>query len=242
MSHLLVTGGSRGIGAAVVRLAVSRGEVVTFTMRTGGSDGVALVGELGDRVRALRADVADAGGADAVLENAVAGLGPVDVLVNNAGTTGRLGPFVDRSDDDVRRVFDVNVLGLVALSRAAVRRWVAEGRGGTIVNISSIAAQTGAPGEYVEYAASKAAVDALTRGLGRELAAYGVRVVGVAPGTTLTGIHAAAGDPERAHRVGRAVPLRRAADPEEIAEVVLFAASERASYVTGTTITVAGGS
>ena len=162
-------------------------------------------------------------------------------LVNNAGTTGPLGTFLTTPDEVVREVFDVNVFGAMAYARAAAEHWIRTGRPGVIVNLSSIAARTGAPGEYVGYAASKAAVDSFTTGLGRELASANIRVVGVAPGTTDTDIHAAAGDPGRPGRVAGKVPLGRVAEPEEIAEAVLWALSHQASYVTATTIDVAGG-
>ncbi len=238
--HVLVTGGSRGIGAAIVRAAVAAGDRVTFTYRDREDAASALVDELGPVVRSLRGDVATLD-PDAVLADAAARFGALDVLVNNAGVTGRLGAFLDQSDDEARRIFDVNVLGVLRLTRAAVRHWTAQQRHGVVVNVGSIAAATGAPGEYVAYAGSKAAVEAITRGLGRELAADGIRVVAVVPGTTDTDIHAAAGDPDRPARVAARVPLGRVARPDEIADAVLWAASERASYLTATSVVVAGG-
>lgn len=238
--HLLVTGGSRGIGAATVRAAVARGDRVTFSYLNAADAAEALCDELGAAVRAIHAD---AGGddADTLVTRAVEGFGPLDGLVNNAGITGRLGRFVDASPEELRRVFDVNVLGLLATTRAVVRHWQQDARAGVIVNLSSIAATTGAPGEYVGYAGSKAAVEAITRGLGRELAPDGIRVVAISPGTTATGIHAAAGDPDRPARVAGRVPLGRVATPEEIADAILWALSDEASYLTATTISVAGG-
>lgn len=238
--HLLVTGGSRGIGAAVVRGAVAAGDRVTFTFRERADAADALVAELGPAVRAVRGDTATLE-AEALLADAVAAFGPLDVLVNNAGVTGPLGPFAELRDDDVQRLFEVNVFGVLRLCRAAVAHWRREERGGVIVNVGSIAAATGAPGEYIAYAGSKAALEAITRGLGRELAPDGIRVVAVVPGTTDTEIHAAAGDPDRPARVATRVPLGRVARPEEIAEGVLWAASERASYLTATSMTIAGG-
>ncbi|OLV18183.1 Short chain dehydrogenase [Deinococcus marmoris] len=138
-------------------------------------------------------------------------------------------------------VFKTNVLGVMYCAQEALRRWQPTGTRGVIVNISSGAAQTGSPGEYVQYAASKAAVDAFTVGLGRELAPQGIRVCGVAPGMTLTGIHAAAGEPDRPARVAPKIPLGRLAAPEEIAEAVLWLLSPAASYVTGTTLQCSGG-
>jgi len=238
--HILVTGGSRGIGAAVVRLAVHRGYEVTFTFQNDDEAAEQLVHHCGVRATAVRADVRDADEAVAVVD-AADQRGQLVALVNNAGTTGPLGTFLTTPDATVREVFDVNVFGAMAYARAAAEHWIRQGRPGVIVNLSSIAARTGAPGEYVGYAASKAAVDSFTTGLGRELAGSHIRVVGVAPGTTDTDIHAAAGDPGRPGRVAGKVPLGRVAEPEEIAEAVLWALSHQASYVTATTIDVAGG-
>ena len=238
--HYLVTGGSRGIGAAIVRAAATAGHRVSFTYRDDADAAARLVGALGPRVHAVRADVADTAGAGDLVESAVRAGGPLTVLVNNAGVTGRLGGFLGTSESEVRNVFDVNVFGLWAMTAAVARYWSGASLPGVVVNISSVAANTGAPGEYVGYAASKAAVDALTLGLGRELAPH-IRVVGIAPGTTDTGIHAAAGDPGRPARVAARVPLGRVATAAEIADAVVFAASERASYLTATTIAVTGG-
>ncbi|WP_241032489.1 SDR family oxidoreductase [Rhodococcus pseudokoreensis] len=238
--HILVTGGSRGIGAAVVRLAVHRGYQVTLTYQNDDEAADHLMHHCGIRATAVRADVRDAALAAAVV-GASDERGQLVAVVNNAGTTGPLGPFLSTSDASLREVFDVNVFGTINYARAAAEHWVREGRPGVIVNLSSVAAGSGAPGEYVGYAASKAAVDSLTTGLGRELAAANIRVVGVAPGTTDTDIHAAAGDPGRPERVAGRIPLGRVATPEEIAEAVLWALSHQASYVTATTIAVAGG-
>ncbi len=235
--HLLVTGGSRGIGAAIVRAAERDGWRVTFTYRERADAAHALES---DRVHAVQADVAEAERAASVLDTAEE-RGPITALVNNAGITGRLGRFEESSIDDLRRILDVNVTGLVALTQAAVVRWKQRGTPGVVVNLSSIAAATGSPGEYVGYAASKAAVETFTRGLGRELAPDGIRVVGVAPGTTETEIHAAAGDPGRPARVAPRIPMGRVAQPDEIASAVVWALSPAASYLTATTIPVAGG-
>lgn len=240
-AHLLITGGSRGIGASTVRLAVARGHRVTFTYRADEAAAIALVGELGTAATAVRADVTDHDAIPSVFAAAAEAHGPVDVLVNNAGITGRLGPFLDSDPARDRDILDVNVVALLDYCRHAARAWIDADRGGAIVNVSSVAARTGSAGEYVSYAASKAAVDAITLGLGRELAPHRIRVVGVAPGTTDTGIHAAAGDPDRAARVGARVPWGRAGAPDEVAEAVLWAASDAARYVTATTISVAGG-
>jgi NAD(P)-dependent dehydrogenase (short-subunit alcohol dehydrogenase family) len=241
---VLVTGGSRGIGEQVVRMAVGLGHPVAFTYARRAPDAEALAAELreqGHAVLSIRADVADLTAAGPVLDRAEDALGPVRHLVNNAGVTGRLGRFADTEDAGLREVLEVNVLGTMAMSRAAVRRWEPAGAAGTIVNLSSVAASTGSPGEYVHYAASKAAVDAFTVGLAKEVAPSGIRVNAVQAGTTRTGIHAGAGDAGRPQRVAAAVPLRRVAEPEEIAAVVLWLMSPEASYVTGSVVRASGG-
>jgi NAD(P)-dependent dehydrogenase (short-subunit alcohol dehydrogenase family) len=241
---VLVTGGSRGIGEQVVRKAVAAGHPTAYTYATRPLKARSLAAELrreGGLVLPVQADLADPAVTEPVLDEVEAELGPVGHLVNNAGVTGRLGPFVDVTDEALRRVLEVNVLGTLQMSRAVVRRWVAARSPGTIVNVSSVAAATGAPGEYVHYAASKAAVEAFTVGLAKEVAAEGIRVNAVQPGTTRTGIHAAAGDPSRPERVAWAVPMKRVAEPEEIAEVVLWLMSPAASYVTGAVVKAAGG-
>ncbi len=224
----------------MVRRLLSDGHSVTFTYR---KDDEAAEGLTTDAPRSLavRADVADTTLVEEVFSAAEARWGPVTRLVNNAGITGQLSPFSNSTEAAMRAVFDVNVFGLAAYCRTALNRWAKSGTAGVVVNVSSTAATTGAPGEYVGYAASKAAVDAITRGLGREVAPLGIRVVGIAPGTTDTGIHAAAGDPGRPGRVARRVPLGRVADPVDIANAVVWALSDNASYLTAVTIPVAGG-
>jgi NAD(P)-dependent dehydrogenase (short-subunit alcohol dehydrogenase family) len=238
--HFLITGGSRGIGAAIVRAAARAGHEVSFTYHRDTDAATRLVAECGPRVDALQADVADTSAAETVVDTVARNGGEVTVLVNNAGITGPLGDFLSISEAKVREVLDVNVFGLWAMTAAVVRYWRAHSLPGVVINLSSIAATTGAPGEYVGYAASKAAVEAITRGVGRELAPD-IRVVGIAPGTTDTDIHTAAGDPGRPRRVVERIPLGRIATADEIAAAVLFAAGEDASYLTATTITVAGG-
>jgi NAD(P)-dependent dehydrogenase (short-subunit alcohol dehydrogenase family) len=237
---LVVTGGSRGIGAAVTRAAHARGYAVCA--------GYASDAAAADRLRAelpgivtVRADVADPASVTALFDAAEAAFGPVTALVNNAGVTGRLGRFADTPVATLRRVLDVNVLGAMLCAQEAVRRWDERGTAGRIVNVSSRAAALGSPGEYVHYAASKAAVETFTLGLAREVAAQGIRVNGVAPGTIHTGIHAAAGDPGRPERVARRVPMGRAGEPEEVAAAVLWLLSDEASYVTGAVLDVGGG-
>lgn len=241
---LIVTGGSRGIGARVVRAAAQSGYAVLFTYRQdrAAADGLvaALAGE-GAAIGCLQGDVADPDFAGRAFDRAERSFGPVTALVNNAGVTGKLGRFAEAELATLRTTLDVNVLGTMLFAREAVRRWERGGIPGRMVNVSSIAATLGAPHEYVHYAASKAAVDAFTTGLGKEVASLGIRVNSVAPGTAYTDIHAAAGEPGRPARVLSRVPMARIAEPEEIAASILWLLSPAASYVTATTLRVAGG-
>lgn len=241
---LLVTGGGRGIGAAIVREAATRGYAVGFSYQSDTQAAQSLVGELaagGGRVQAVKGDVADASFASSFFDKISAEFGPVTAVVNNAGITGRLGAFSDVPTDILRRTIDVNLLGTMFMAREAIRRWQASSIPGRLVNISSVAATLGSPGEYVHYAATKGAVDTLTIGLGKEVAASGIRVNAVAPGTAYTDIHGAGGDPDRPARVVSRVPIGRIAQPEEIAKTVLWLLSDEASYVTATVLRVGGG-
>lgn len=241
---LLVTGGSRGIGAATVRLAAARGYAVGFSYLQATDAAQALQDELerqGARTLAVQGDVAAPDFAARCFDAVEARLGPVTALVNNAGITGRCGPFHELPPEIMRRTLEVNLFGALYLSQEAIRRWLERGTPGRMVNISSLAATLGSPGEYVHYAASKAAIDALTIGLGKEVAASGIRVNAVAPGTAWTGIHAAGGAPDRPARIVDRVPMRRIAEPEEIAQSVLWLLSDEASYVTASIMRVAGG-
>jgi len=236
----VVTGGSRGIGAATVRRLAAAGHDLVIGYRTDADAAETVrddVEALGRRAVTVAVDTTDPDTVTALFD-AAAELGPVTGLVNNAGVTSRIGPFVDLTVDDLRRVVDVNLVGYVLCAQQAARRMSA---GGAIVNVSSAAATLGSPGEYVHYAAVKAATDTLTVGLAKELGPRGIRVNGVAPGTVLTGIHALSGEPNRPARIAPAVPLRRAGRPEEIAGAVAWLLSDEASYTTGTVIRVAGG-
>ena len=241
---LLVTGGGRGIGAAIVRGALRQGYRVCFSYQQDHGAAARLSEEMvaqGGEVSAVQGDVADPDFARAFFDAAEAASGPVHALVNNAGITGRIGAFSDLSLDAMRRTIDTNLLGTMLMAQEAVRRWEAAGIAGRMVNISSIASTLGAPGEYVHYAATKAAIEALTIGLGKEVAAKGIRINAVAPGTAYTDIHAAAGAPDRPARVVSRVPLARIAEPDEIAAAVLWLLSDEASYVTATVLRVSGG-
>ncbi|WP_424812710.1 glucose 1-dehydrogenase [Roseococcus sp. YIM B11640] len=243
---VVVTGGGRGIGAATARRLARDGHAVCVNFREDGEAASSLVAGIaakGGRAIAVRADTSVAEDVAALFEAAERELGPLHALVNNAGITGPLGRFADLPADQLRRVVDVNLVGSLLCAQEALRCFARrpDAAGRSIVNISSIAAATGSPGEYVHYAATKGAIETFTRGLAREVAAQGIRVNAVSPGTVQTGIHAAAGDPGRPARVALRVPMGRVGEPEEIAEAVAWLISDAASYVTGAVLPVTGG-
>lgn len=241
---LIVTGASRGIGAAIARQAAADGWAVAVNyQRDAGAAAqvVAQIAAAGGRAFAVQADVAHDADIERLFATAEEALGPVSGLVNNAGITGGLGSFADSAPATIEQVFRTNVLGLMQCSRRALAAFRAHGQGGVIVNISSTAATAGSPHEYVAYAASKAAVDTFTMGLGKEVAAEGIRVCGVAPGTTQTEIHASSGDAGRPARVAARIPMLRVGAPQEIAEAAVWLLSPAARYVTATTLRVSGG-
>ncbi|MFD7709115.1 glucose 1-dehydrogenase [Streptomyces sp. NPDC059785] len=239
----VVTGGSRGIGAATcTRLAADGHDIVLgYVSDHAAAERVAAtVRAAGARCVTVRADTADEADVDRLFDMAADQLGPVTGLVNNAGVTGPLGRLADADPADLRRVVDVNLLGALLCARRAARAMTAAG-GGVIVNVSSAAATLGSPGEFVHYAATKAAVDALTVGLSKELGPDGVRVNAVAPGMIDTEMHAAMGAPDRAERAAATIPLRRPGQADEIAAAIAWLMSPEASYTTGTVLRVAGG-
>lgn len=238
----IVTGGSRGIGAATcVRLATEGHDLVLGYVRddAAAEATAAAVRAAGARCVAVRVDTSDEKDVERLFDTA-GELGPVTGLVNNAGVTGPLGSLVDARTEDLRRVVEVNLLGYLLCCRRAARDMAAHGAG-AIVNVSSAAATLGSPGEYVHYAASKAATDALTVGLAKELGPAGIRVNAVAPGTIETDMHAAMGDPDRAAKSAAFTPLGRPGQPAEIAAAIAWLLSADASYTSGTVLRVAGG-
>jgi len=243
---LIVTGASRGIGAATARLAAERGYAVCVNYRSNRAAAEALVAAIhaeGGKALAVQADIARESEVVRLFETACAKLGPLTALANNAGILERQ-MRVDAMDAErIERVFATNVTGAFLCAREAVRRMSTRhgGAGGAIVNVSSMAARLGGPGEYVDYAASKGAVDALTIGLAREVAAEGIRVNAVRPGVIRTDIHASGGEPGRVERVKAQVPMQRGGEPEEVARAILWLLSPEASYCTGTFVDVSGG-
>ncbi|MGW3055129.1 SDR family oxidoreductase [Streptomyces goshikiensis] len=242
----IVTGGSRGIGAATcVRLAAAGHDLVLgYAKDDAAAEATAArVREAGARCVTVRGDTSQECGVERLFDIAGAELGTVTGLVNNAGVTGPLGRLADATTDDLRRVVEVNLLGYLLSCRRAARDMseAGGGYGGVIVNVSSAAATLGSPGEYVHYAATKAAVDTLTVGLAKELGPDGIRVNAVAPGIVETDMHAAMGDPDRPARAAAGIPLGRPGQPEEIAGAIAWLLSPEASYTTGTVLRVAGG-
>ncbi|GAA1335518.1 SDR family oxidoreductase [Catellatospora bangladeshensis] len=231
----VVTGGSRGIGAATVRALAARGHRVVIGYRAAEREARELAEEVGGL--AVRAEVSAEADVDGLFA-AAAGLGQVTGVVINAGITSPVGPLADTRVPDLRRVVEVNVLGALLCARRAARELV---EGGAIVSVSSAAATLGAPGEYVHYAASKAAVDAMTVGLAKELGPRGIRVNAVAAGTVHTAIHELSGVPDRPQRVAPRIPLGRAGQPEEIAAAIAWLLGDEASFTTGAVLRVAGG-
>ena len=243
---MIVTGGGRGIGAATSRLAAERGYAVCVNYRSDAASAEAIVEAAratGAKAIAVKGDVAREQDVVRLFDAAASELGPVTALVNNAGILERQCRLDEMEAARFERVFATNVTGALLCAREAVRRMSTRhgGRGGAIVNVGSMAARLGAPGEYVDYAASKGAIDSLTIGLARELAEEGIRVNCVRPGVIRTGIHASGGEPGRVDRVKAAVPMKRGGEPEEVARAILWLASDEASYSTGAFIDVSGG-
>lgn len=242
---IVVTGGGRGIGAATAVYLAERGHDVVLGYLGDGpaADRVVMAARAaGARAIAVRGDVADEDDVCALFA-AAEELGIVSGLVNNAGSTVHIGDLADTPVAVVRRVVEVNLIGALLCARRAAQLMSTSrgGRGGAIVNVSSAAATLGSAHEYVHYAAAKAGVDALTVGLAKELADQGVRVNAVAPGMIRTGIHAAAGDPDRLERLLPRIPMGRIGEPEEIAPAIAWLLGPESAYVTGASIRIAGG-
>nr|MBF0681370.1 SDR family oxidoreductase [Pseudomonas sp.] len=243
---MLITGASRGIGAATARLAAAEGYALCLNYHHREDAAQALLEELrsrGTRAIAVAADVADEGQVARLFAAVDAEFGRLDVLVNNAGMLERQMRLDEMDAARLMRVFAVNVTGSFLCAREAVRRMSTRhgGQGGAIVNVSSIAAKLGAPNEYIDYAAAKGAIDSMTLGLAKEVAAEGIRVNAVRPGVIRTEIHASGGEPGRVERVSASVPMGRGGEAEEVAEAILWLASDKASYASGALLDISGG-
>ncbi len=243
---MIITGGGRGIGAATARLAAEHGYDVCVNFLKDESSAKGIVEEIrrtGQKAIAVAGDVSSEADVLRIFAETDRSLGKVTALVNNAGIVDRSMRVELMSAARLARMFAVNVSGSFLCAREAVKRMSKRhgGAGGVIVNVSSAAARLGSPGDYVDYAASKGAIDTFTIGLAKEVAAEGIRVNAVRPGVIRTDIHSTSGDPDRVERIGKAAPLARAGEAEEVARAVLWLASDEASYTTGSILDVTGG-
>lgn len=241
---VLITGSGRGIGAATALLFARHGYAVCLNYVR--EQPVALenrIRDIGVPCVSVQADVADEHQVIQLFDTAYSRFGYIDCLVNNAGVIAAQTRLENMSTGRMRRLFDVNVLGCFVCAREAVRRMSTSlgGHGGSIVNVSSVAARTGAPNEYIDYAATKGAIDTLTKGLAVEVADEGIRVNAVRPGFIHTEMHADGGEPDRIARLSPMIPMKRGGDTAEVAEAIYWLASDASSYVTGTLIDIAGG-
>jgi NAD(P)-dependent dehydrogenase (short-subunit alcohol dehydrogenase family) len=243
---MLVTGGGRGIGAATAILAAARGFDVAINYRENKSTAESVVAEIqrsGRRAVAIQGDVSSEADVVRIFEEIDKSLGTLTALVNNAGILMKQSPVLEMSAKRLISVFGVNTIGPFLCSREAVKRMSTRlgGKGGSIVNVSSTAIKQGGPGEYVDYAASKGALEVLTIGLAKEVAAEGIRVNAVRPGIVYTDIHASGGEPGRVDRLKHTVPMQRGGLPEEVAKAILWFLSDESSFTTGGLLDVSGG-
>jgi NAD(P)-dependent dehydrogenase (short-subunit alcohol dehydrogenase family) len=243
---VLVTGGGRGIGAATSWLCAQRGWSVAVNYASDRGAAERIVDRIlatGGQARALQADVSDEAQVLRLFEAIDGEMAPLAALVNNAGVIDQPGRVDAMSLERLERMFAINVYGSFLCAREAIKRMSTRhgGRGGAIVNLSSAAARLGSPGQYVDYAAAKGAIDAFTLGLAKEVATEGIRVNAVRPGIIETEIHASGGQPDRARQMAPLVPMQRAGSAEEVAEAIVWLLSDASSYTTGAVIDVTGG-
>jgi NAD(P)-dependent dehydrogenase (short-subunit alcohol dehydrogenase family) len=243
---MIVTGGARGIGAATAKLAAARGYAVCVNYRHGRDSAETVVREIaskGGQAMAIQADIGSEAGVVSLFHQVDSTLGNVSALINNAATLEPQMRLDSMEASRLERIFAVNVLGSMLCAREAVRRMSTRhgGPGGGIVNVSSGAAKYGSPGECVDYAASKGAIETFTVGLAKEVAEEAIRVNAVRPGFIYTELHAKGGEPQRVERVKKLVPMQRGGQPEEVASAILWLLSHEASYITGTILDVSGG-
>jgi len=243
---IVITGASRGIGAATARLAAARGYAVCVNFRKNQTAADAIVDDIqskGGQAVAVAADISLEADVVRLFKTVDTHLGPLTALVNNAGILKTQMHVENMDAARIHRIFAVNSVGCILCAREAVKRMSSKkgGNGGAIVNVSSAASRLGSAGEYVDYAASKGAIDSFTIGLSQEVAAEGIRVNAVRPAFIYTDIHASGGEPDRVDRIKDAIPLKRGGRPEEVANAIMWLVSDEASYVTGTFIDLAGG-
>lgn len=241
---MLITGASAGIGAACARIAARQGYDLALNYRSddeGAEKVAAECRDAGANVLLCKGDVSDPAAIEAVFGKIDDTYSKLDALINNAGVVDQTAKVTDLTHARLRRMFDVNVIGAFLVAKEAVLRMQAGGTGGVIVNISSAAARLGSGNQYVDYAASKAAVDTFTKGLSDEVAADNIRVMAIRPGLIETELHAKGGEPGRADRLAHMVPMKRKGSAEEVAQAILWLCSDDASYVTGSTLDVTGG-
>ncbi len=243
---ILITGGSRGVGAATARLAAAQGYDVAISFVSNESAALAVAADVeaaGRRALPLRADSADPAQVVQLFDAIDRSFGRIDVLVNNAAVLARQSRLEDLGFERMQRIFAVNAIGPILCAQQALRRMSTRhgGRGGAVINVSSASARLGSPGEYVDYAASKGALETFTTGFAKEVAREGIRVNCVRPGHIYTEMHASGGEPGRVDRVKDSIPMGRGGQPEEVARAILWLASAEASFVTGTFLDVTGG-
>lgn len=243
---VLITGGSRGIGAESALLAARKGWDVVITYKSKETEALSIVEKIkqfGRRALAIKVDVAQEKDIYALFDVIDDEFGQLDALVNNAGMITVISSFIDMSPERIRDVFNINVVGTFIFAQEAIKRMAIKngGTGGSIVNLSSAAARTGSPNEFIDYAASKGAIDTLTLGLSKEVASEGIRVNAVRPGLIRTDLHADAGNKDRPEDLKKFIPMQRAGEPSEVANSIVWLISNEASYVNGALLDVAGG-